>query len=100
MLLAEKLSRRRFLTVAAAASMTALPFRHARGQLLGNLSLPAPGESGLDHVVLVMMENRSFDHFLGWLSGSNGRQAGLRYADFTGQFHSTYHLTDFQGCAF
>jgi len=41
--------------------------------------LPAPESSGIDHVVLVMMENRSFDHFLGWLPGANGRQAGLRY---------------------
>ena len=26
-----------------------------------------------------MMENRSFDHFLGWLPGADGRQAGLQY---------------------
>ena len=26
-----------------------------------------------------MMENRSFDHFLGWLPGADGRQAGLTY---------------------
>ena len=31
-----------------------------------------------DHVVVVMMENRSFDHLLGWLAGADGRQAGLR----------------------
>ena len=27
-----------------------------------------PGESGIDNVVVVMMENRSFDSYLGWLS--------------------------------
>ena len=27
------------------------------------------------------MENRSFDHFLGWLPGADGRQAGLTYHD-------------------
>jgi phospholipase C len=27
-----------------------------------------PGESGLDTVVVVCMENRSFDHYLGWLA--------------------------------
>jgi phospholipase C len=27
-------------------------------------------------VVLVMMENRSFDHFLGWLPGSDGQLSG------------------------
>ncbi|MET0167046.1 MAG: alkaline phosphatase family protein [Vicinamibacterales bacterium] len=30
-----------------------------------------------NHVVVVMMENRSFDHLLGWLPGSDGMQAGL-----------------------
>jgi phospholipase C len=28
----------------------------------------AATESGIDHVVVVMMENRSFDHWLGWLA--------------------------------
>ena len=46
-------------------------------------SLPSPGLSGIDHVVVVMMENRSFDHFLGWLPGADGRQAGLTYIDAT-----------------
>ena len=27
----------------------------------------APGDSGIDTVVIVMMENRSFDSYLGWL---------------------------------
>ena len=39
--------------------------------------LPAPGKSGIKHVVVVMMENRSFDHFLGWLPTAHGKQAGL-----------------------
>jgi phospholipase C len=69
-------------------------------QQLNPRTLPAPENSGIDHVVLVMMENRSFDHFLGWLPGANGRQAGLRFPDFTGQLQPTYHLTDFQGCPF
>ena len=46
-----------------------------------------------------MMENRSFDHFLGWLPGANGKQAGLTYVDSYGAARSTYHLQDFQGCA-
>lgn len=29
-------------------------------------------ESPIDHVVIVMMENRSFDHYLGWLSRDPG----------------------------
>ena len=39
-------------------------------------SLPAPAASGIEHIVVVMMENRSFDHLLGWLPGANGQQAG------------------------
>src|SRR5881409_2064328 len=60
---------------------------------------PVPDSSGIEHVVVVMMENRSFDHFLGWLPGANGRQAGLTYFDAAGTGHATYPLApDFQGC--
>jgi phospholipase C len=41
--------------------------------------LPSPGNSGIDHVVVVNMENRSFDHLLGWLWNAHGKQAGLTY---------------------
>jgi phospholipase C len=52
-----------------------------------------------DTVVVVMMENRSFDHLLGWLPGADGRQAGLEYADRMGNHHPTHDLgTDFTGC--
>jgi phospholipase C len=36
--------------------------------------LPSPESSGIEHVVGLMMENRSFDHMLGWLEGADGRQ--------------------------
>ncbi len=62
-------------------------------------ALPSPGASGIEHVVLVMMENRSFDHFLGWLPRANGKQAGLAYPDSSGARHQTYRLApDYQGC--
>jgi phospholipase C len=61
--------------------------------------LPPPAESGIDHVVVVMMENRSFDHYLGWVPGANGRQAGLVYTDAQGVQHPTSHWTEPQGCA-
>jgi phospholipase C len=61
-------------------------------------ALPDPASSGIDHIVVVCMENRSFDHFLGWLPGANGRQAGLTYRDAAGAAHATYHLRTFQGC--
>jgi phospholipase C len=58
-----------------------------------------PAASGIEHVVVVMMENRSFDHLLGWLDGADGRQAGLRYPDRDGRLQKTQPLApDFQGC--
>jgi phospholipase C len=51
------------------------------------------------HVVLVMMENRSFDHLLGWLKGANGAQAGLTFTNERGQQFPTFPLAPyFQGC--
>lgn len=61
--------------------------------------LPDPNRSGIEHVVVVMMENRSFDHYLGWLPGARGKQAGLTFTDRYGVPHNTHHLTDYQGCA-
>lgn len=58
------------------------------------------GEAGIDHIVVVMMENRSFDHWLGWLPGAAGRQAGLTFPDGAGRPHLTHHLTDFSSCNF
>jgi phospholipase C len=47
-----------------------------------------------------MMENRSFDHYLGWLPGADGRQAGLTYTDAKGNQVATRRLApDWQGCA-
>jgi phospholipase C len=94
------ISRRRFLRGAAAtggvAALTGLgPLERAFGQNL----LPSPEASGIDHIVVVMMENRSYDHFLGWYDGADGRQGGLRYADASGELHRTHRLApDYQGC--
>ena len=66
----------------------------------------APGSSAstagkIEHVVVLTMENRSFDHFLGWLPGADGEQAGLTYPDASGALHATHALApDFQGCLF
>src|SRR5262245_43471799 len=37
--------------------------------------LPEPGDAPFDTVVVLTMENRSFDHLLGWLPGADGKQA-------------------------
>jgi phospholipase C len=45
------------------------------------------------------MENRSFDHFLGWLPNAVGQQAGLNFTDKSGASHATHSLSgDFTGC--
>jgi phospholipase C len=63
-------------------------------------TLPKPADAPFDTVVLLMMENRSFDHFLGWLPGADGKQAGLQYPDRNGTLRATHALApDFQGCA-
>jgi phospholipase C len=93
----KKQSRRQFAKTLAGAGALALGSRAIPAQE-GSASLPPPDQSGIQHIVVCMMENRSFDHFLGWLPGANGMQAGLTYLDPQGQPHSTYHLTDYQGC--
>ena len=94
-------SRRRFLQAAAAAG-GALTFRglgSVPDVFAQDTLLPAPDLSGIEHIVVLMMENRSFDHMLGWLDGADGRQKGLTYRDAAGVPHATYPLApDFQGC--
>ena len=49
------------------------------------VDVPAAANLPLNTIVVLMMENRSFDHYLGWLPGADGHQAGLTYTDFAGQ---------------
>jgi phospholipase C len=98
---AADISRRHLLQVAAAAGGALTfgglgPIERAFAQ---DAVLPPPELSGIEHIIVLMMENRSFDHMLGWLEGADGRQRGLTYLDAAGVAHSTHHLApDFQGC--
>jgi phospholipase C len=66
-----------------------------------SVRLPSPRNLPIDTFVVLMMENRSFDHYLGWLPGADGRQAGLQFTDPHGKTFPTHRLTtDFQGCGF
>ena len=82
---------------AAGTAQAASP--HRRVVRVAPSRLPSARHSGIDHIVVVMMENRSFDHFLGWLPGANGQQGGLSYIDRYGVPHATHHLSDYQGCS-
>jgi len=91
-------SRREFLKTAGAAGSGAFLLSSVGSVFAKTSILPKPNKSGIDHIVLVTMENRSFDHFLGWLPGANGVQGGLSFTDTAGNTSSTYQLTDYQGC--
>jgi len=61
--------------------------------------LPRPRDLPIDTFVVLMQENRSFDHYLGWMPEADGRQGGLTYKDKDGKKVKTHRLTpDFQGC--
>ena len=58
------------------------------------------GSNGVEHVVVLMMENRSFDHFLSWLPGADGRH-DMSYLSADGNVYPNYPLApDFQGCGY
>jgi phospholipase C len=92
------ISRRQFLTAAGAAG--AMVATRSWPRAGATPPLPSPGHCGIDNVVVLCMENRSFDHYLGWAPGANGVQAGLNYADDLGVLHPTHQLMDWTGCGF
>lgn len=59
---------------------------------------PLPTDGTLDNIIVVTMENRSFDHLLGWLPTADGKQAGLSYKDRNGALQPTHHMTSLDGC--
>jgi phospholipase C len=100
-----KLPRRRLLYLSVGAVTCALGARSGASDTgktsdsQMRSSLPEPAEAPFDTVVVLMMENRSFDHLLGWLPGANGRQRGIVYRDKEGIGRETWPLApDFQGC--
>ena len=102
-----KVTRRRFLTLAASATTLGLGAPTSVSASCEGVApepsctLPEPASAPFDTVVVLMMENRSFDHLLGWLPGANGKQEGLTYKDPQGQEYATWALApDFQGCLY
>lgn len=104
--------RRRLLAgVAGAAGALALPGCGPAGvdagsavePQVGEGALPNPEDCGIDHIVQVMMENRSYDHMLGWVPKSNGIQNQV-FTHTDGREVPTFHMGNsdpaygFQGC--
>jgi phospholipase C len=71
----------------------------AASSVLTARGLSSKASSQIQHIVVVMMENRSFDHLVGWMPNSDGKQAGLSYTNPSGQTSSTYPLApEWTGC--
>jgi len=92
--------RRTFVKSVMGASLGTLgiPALHTLAQ--GTSTLPHPDKSGIDHIVVVMMENRSFDHLFGWMPGADGVSGkNLSYRDKSNVAHAPYWLaSDYTGC--
>ena len=97
------------------------PRRRTASGPQGNLLDLQPSDSPIETVVVMMMENRSFDHYLGWLGtddryNERGRsrcgskftvdgKIDMTYVDAVGKHHQTHHLVrggaephPFRGC--
>jgi phospholipase C len=102
------LTRRQLLlgTAAGAAGAAVSRAIASPGPVILPTSIPNPNHCPIEHIVVVVMENRSFDHYLGWMANEPkfgsvaGEQAGLSYPDDTGVMHATHRLTERQGCGF
>jgi phospholipase C len=100
------LSRRTFLRLMAASGGLAVANGSGLFDALARpadaAGLPAAVSTGgpIDHVVVLMLENRSFDHLLGWLPGADGNQARTFPAP-DGNLYPNYPLApDYQGCGY
>ncbi len=88
-------TRREFLKTLAlggAASLAA-----CAGIAAPSLRRGGPRAGRVDHVIVLMQENRSFDHYFGWRTGTSRR----RYRDDEGREIETHALAEnFRGCGF
>ncbi len=74
---------------------------HHAGRVQASVPFPSPSNMPIDTFVVLMQENRSFDHYFGWHPNADARNVGLSYPDEAGNQHPTHSLApDFQGCAF
>ena len=102
----EPMTRRRFIYTAAGAAAAGV-LAACSGSSKKSTPTPTtkpkaglgnPADAPFDTVVVLMLENRSFDHLLGWLPGARGKQAGLSYVDSAGKSHPTWPAApDWQG---
>jgi phospholipase C len=110
----QSLSRREFLERTAygaglAGLAGALPastiLAEAASAAAAGSQLPSPRNVPIDHFVILMMENRSFDHYFGWLGSEADATQDASYPDPSGQQVATRHAstlgsggTQWKGC--
>lgn len=109
------LNRREFLRRSAVTAGIGLSAAAALspGQVLAQLSkttattVPLGADMGIDHFVILMMENRSFDHYFGWLDPELADASQHQtYADPSGREFQTRPVkeidpgAEWQGCSF
>src|SRR4051794_32627004 len=107
-----RISRRRFLStaakVAAAGGVAGVAPGLVRGRAksapVSITGLPDPKGNPIEHVVVLNMENRSFDHYFGSLSlpaagecrlDVEGLQPGMSSVGADGRRVGSFHLTDY-----
>ena len=97
---ATRLGRRRFLQAGMAAGAAGMGLSSKAGNLIDTALARSSGGSSLsdvEHVVILMQENRSFDHYFGTLSGSRGFSLGPVLTQKVGK--KTYPIFDQFGYA-
>ena len=107
------LSRREFLERTALAAGVAGAAAVPADTLLAEAAaashkwsgMPPPRNVPVDHFVLLMMENRSFDHYFGWLDGHADATQHQRYRNPEGELVKTRSAStlgtggiQFKGC--
>src|SRR5436305_14874292 len=80
-------SRRTFIKAIGGAAAVGVGSLRADDHNSNNDAPPGGLGKRIEHVVFVTMENRSLDHFLGWMPNVDGKQAGLTYLDSAGAAH-------------
>jgi phospholipase C len=109
-----ELSRRDFLArTAYAAGLASLAGTLPAGTILAEASaaaarrnkLPSPRNTPIDHFVILMMENRSFDHYFGWLGAEADASQQQTYLAPDGRQVPTRHFKtlgsggdEYKGC--
>jgi phospholipase C len=80
----KRITRRQFLVAAEAATVGAAFSGDLLDRALAASAAIGSSASEIKHVVMLMQENRSFDHYFGTMSGVRGFADSTRYQSYPG----------------